>query len=179
MNASVRRRSSRRTKMWPSKNKSHCSLGRKAKKKVVESYYYSRGGKFKKEIFGLKVSRNGSDSRKAWPRFKLLHIPTDPFGTLELQNPSLDVHELHKSRQSPDCQALKLWNSGRDTPPACTAMYVGPCPQHMQFYLIKRSSSLVLRSKYMRMAVEVVVVGNSIQAGHPGQYVSSSGFAQT
>ena len=36
--------------------------------------------------------------------------PTEPFTTLELQNPSLGVFELpvHKIRQSPDLDALKL-----------------------------------------------------------------------
>ena len=39
----------------------------------------------------------------------LLLYPTNFFTTLELQNPSHDVSELHKIRQSPDLEALKLW----------------------------------------------------------------------
>ena len=41
--------------------------------------------------------------------------PTDPFITLVLQNPPNDVPELHKTRRSPDFEALKLWKcrSGR------------------------------------------------------------------
>ena len=35
--------------------------------------------------------------------------PTDPFTILEFQNPSKDVPEVHKIRQSPDREALKLW----------------------------------------------------------------------
>ena len=34
--------------------------------------------------------------------------PTDPFTTLELQNPSHDYLQLHKTRQSPDLKAPKL-----------------------------------------------------------------------
>ena len=35
-------------------------------------------------------------------------LPTDPFTTLELQNPSQAVPGPHKIRQSPDLVALKL-----------------------------------------------------------------------
>ena len=35
--------------------------------------------------------------------------PTDPFTILEFQNPPPVVPELHKIRQSPDLEALKLW----------------------------------------------------------------------
>ena len=39
--------------------------------------------------------------------FKLC-LSTDPFTTLELQNPSHEVIEQRKIRRSPDFQALKL-----------------------------------------------------------------------
>ena len=39
--------------------------------------------------------------------------PTDPFTNLELQNPSYDVPELHKTRRSSNSEALKLWKAGR------------------------------------------------------------------
>ena len=44
--------------------------------------------------------------------------PTDPFTTLELQNPSHDVSELHEICRSPDLKALKLWK-GRSGVCAC------------------------------------------------------------
>ena len=34
--------------------------------------------------------------------------PTDPFTTLELQNSSRDISELHKFRLTPDLEAIKL-----------------------------------------------------------------------
>ena len=38
----------------------------------------------------------------------LVKDPTNPFQTLELQNPSYDVSHLHKTRRSPEREALKL-----------------------------------------------------------------------
>ena len=38
----------------------------------------------------------------------MLYIPTYPFTILEPQNPSHDAPELHKIRQSPDLEALKV-----------------------------------------------------------------------
>ena len=45
-----------------------------------------------------------------------LDFPTDTSTTLELQNPSLDVSDLHKIFRSPDLEALKLekGRSGRE-----------------------------------------------------------------
>ena len=37
-----------------------------------------------------------------------VHLPTDPFAILKLQDPSHDVPELHKTSRSPECEALKL-----------------------------------------------------------------------
>ena len=37
-----------------------------------------------------------------------MHSPTDPFTTLELQNPSHDAPNLFGIRRSPDFEALKL-----------------------------------------------------------------------
>ena len=42
-------------------------------------------------------------------REKEYYYPTSPFTILKLQNPWLDVPELHKIRRSPDLDALKLW----------------------------------------------------------------------
>ena len=39
---------------------------------------------------------------------RLAFIPTDPFTTLEPQNPSHDVPEPHQIRRSPGLEALKL-----------------------------------------------------------------------
>ena len=40
---------------------------------------------------------------------RIVRCPTDPFTTLELQNPSHHIPELNKIRQSLDFEALKLW----------------------------------------------------------------------
>ena len=45
--------------------------------------------------------------RKLGIRQAILH-PTDPFTTLELQNPLHDVPEIHKIRQFPDLEAIEL-----------------------------------------------------------------------
>ena len=54
--------------------------------------------------------------------------PTDPFTTMELQNPVHDVPELCNARQSPDIKALKLWK-GRS---GSTWMYCYRLRQHGQ-----------------------------------------------
>ena len=43
------------------------------------------------------------------PLSSYAHYPTDPFITLELQNPAIDVYVLNKFRQFPDFEALKLF----------------------------------------------------------------------
>ena len=50
-------------------------------------------------------------------------IPTNPFTTLELQNPSHYVHELHTYRRSPDLADLKLWKGSSGY------IYIGRCAE--------------------------------------------------
>ena len=51
--------------------------------------------------------------------YSVVMVPANLFTISELQNPSLDIPELHKIRRSPDLEALKLWK--------CSSFYWQHC----------------------------------------------------
>ena len=52
---------------------------------------------------------SGHQNGSCFQHFWASKFPTDPFTTLELQNQSRNVSQLHKIRRSPDLEAQKFW----------------------------------------------------------------------